>query len=366
MQMLDYLKETYNGYDENPLKHSSFYCYTIKDIETGKYYSGSRGVKTQNTHDLLKNYFTSSSVVDFKEKLKKHPELFEIRVEYFESRNLAFDAEVLFHNKHQVGKNPLFINSANSGGTNCGAGTVLCKSDNGKTYRVTSDEYKTGKHICTSKGLMNIRTNNKIEKIKVDEFNPNIHKTEFQDYVLALNVDTNKTCRIPSNVFNSDSKYVGITKGKVAAFDVKNNCTTLVSKEDFNLYPDRYFGITHGKFPVINKKTGKTEIIDKDAYDKSLHLHHNSGSVVVYCLSSRQVIRIKKEEYYENLDNYANLSTKVFYIVDGKLFNSKKTLNDYYKKTRGKCILKVNQLNISKQFTDITTITRAEHENGKN
>jgi hypothetical protein len=364
--MVDYLKETYNGYDENPLNNSSFYCYTIKDIETGKYYSGSRGVKTQNTHDLLQNYFTSSTVVDFKEKLKNCPDLFEIRVEYFESRDLAFVAEVLFHNKHQVGKNPLFINSANSGGSNCGAGTVLCKHNKGTTYRVTSEEYKTGKHTHISKGLMNIRINDKIKKIKVDNFDPNIHKTEFQDYVLALDTDTNKTCRIPSDVFVSNSKYVGITKGKVAAIDTKNESTVLVSIEDFNLYPDRYVGITYGKFPVINKKTGKTEIIDKDKYDKSLHLHHNSGSSVVYCLSLRKIVRIKKEEYYKNLDNYANLSTKVFYIVDDKFFTSKKTLNVYYKKTRGKDILRVKQINISKQFTDIKTITRFEHENDKN
>jgi hypothetical protein len=364
--MVDYLKETYNGYDKNPLEHSSFYCYTIKDIETGNYYSGSRGVVGQNTHDLLKNYFTSSSVVDFKEKLKKYPELFETRIEYFESRELAFESEALFHNKHQVGKNPMFINSSNCGGSNCGAGTVLCKFNNGKTYRVTLDEYKTGNHTHISKGLMNIRINDKIEKIKVDDFNPNLHKTEFQDYVLALNTDTNKTCRIPSNVFNSDSKYVGITKGKVVAFDIKNNCTLCVSVEDFNLFPDRYVGITYGKFTVINKETGKTEIIDRAKYDKSLYLHHNSGTSVVYCISSRKVIRIKTDDYHKNIDKYANLATKVFYIVDGEFFLSKKTLNRYYKKTRGKDILRVKQSNMSEQFTDIKTITRFDHENGKN
>jgi len=41
-------------------------------------------------------------------------------------------------------------------------------------------------------------------------------------------------------------------------------------------------------------------------------------------------------------------------------------LDEYYRRTRGKTVLKVSQYKISERFKDIETITKEEHENGKN
>ena len=97
-----------------------------------------------------------------------------------------------------------------------------------------------------------------------------------------------------------------------------------------------------------------------------MYKHHNTGNLVVYSLSDRKTIKISKEEYQINSANYVNLTTKIFYKVDGKFFKSKDLLNEYYKATRGKTVLKVSQFEMNKKFNDIETITREEHENGKN
>ena len=364
--MLNYLEESYNGSQTNMLSNSAYYCYTIKDPQTGKFYSGSRGIEGSNKHDLLIKYFTSSTVVDFKDKLKKFPNLFECRVEYFKSRSDAFAAEKVFHQKHQVGKNTSFINSLTAGGTNRGAGSVLCKDAKGNTYRVTVEEFATGKHLHVSKGMMNIRTDSGIKKIYVKDFDPATQTTEFKDHVLALDTATGKTCRIPKTTFDSDPSYVGITKGKVVAYDTVTNNRVTVSQDEFDNSNGRYVGNTYGLVPVIDRVTGEKKLVEKENYDKVLYKHHNTGNVVAYSLSERKTVIISKDEYQINSSNYANLTTKVFYKVDGRFFKSKDLLDEYYKATRGKTVLKVSQFEMTNRFNDIETITREEHENGKN
>lgn len=364
--MLNYLEESYNGSLTNMLTNSAYYCYTLKDTETGKFYSGSRGVEGSNKHDLLTRYFTSSTVVDFKYKLKKFPELFEYRVEYFNTRSDAFAAEKEFHLRHQVGKNPAFLNCLTSVGSNCGAGSVLCRDSEGNVYRVTVEEFATGNHLHVSKGMMNVRTETGIKKIYTTDFDPNIHSTEFKDYVLALDIVTGKTCRIPKSEFESSHRYVGITKGLVVAYDTVTKSRVSITKEEFDNSNGRYVGNTFGLVPVIDQTTGEKKLVKKENYNKSLYKHHNTGNVVVYSLSKRKNVTISKEEYQRNSNNYANLTTKIFYKVDGKFFKSKDRLDAYYRETRGKTVLKVSQFDISTKFSDIETITREEHENGKN
>jgi len=364
-EMLNYLNETYNGSLKNMLTNSAYYCYTLKDTETGKYYSGSRGVEGSPQCDLLTKYFTSSSVVDFKSKLKLSPEVFQFSVEYFSSRAAAFLAEQVFHKTHRVGKNPVFINSSDAGGSNCGAGSVLCKDVEGTTYRVSVDEFSTGKHVHVSHGMMNIRTDTGIKKILKTEFDPNWHVTEFQNYVLAIDTHTNKSCKIHKDQFVSNDKYVGITKGMVVARDTVTGQTASITKDQF-ASDARYVGNTFGLVPVIEKSSGLKKLIQKQDYDKTIYKHHNSNNIVVYSLVDRRTVAISKDEYAKNINNYANTTTKCFFKVDGQFFKSKKDLDLYYRKTRNKSLLKVSQFNVSTKFKDIETITQEEHKNGKN
>jgi hypothetical protein len=104
----------------------------------------------------------------------------------------------------------------------------------------------------------------------------------------------------------------------------------------------------------------------KENYNKNLYKHHNTGNIVVYSLLERKIVKISKDEYRQNSKEYANLTTKVFYKVDNKFFKSKELLDQYYRETRGKTVLKVSQFAMSNKFNDIELITREEHENGKN
>jgi hypothetical protein len=364
--MTEYLYETYNGSSENMLEDAAYYCYTIKDLDTGKYYSGSRGVEGRKEHDLLTGYFTSSTTVDFKEKLKQYPEKFSFSIEYFLTRQLAFMAEKALHEKHTVGKNPMFINSMSAGGSNCGAGTVLCRDNTGKTYRVTVEEFATGKHCHVSKGMMNIRTEEGVKKISVQDYDPRIHTTEFSDYILALDTKTGITCRIPRDAFEGDARYVGITKGKVVAINTITNERVVITKEEFDKNRSKYAGHTRGLISVIDNVTGEKKMILKKEYDKTKFSHFNKGKITLYSIRDRKNVKISKEEYMQDKDNYANMSTKVFYVVSGIFFKSKKELDVYYRKTRKKTILKVSQYEMAINYPEIITITKEEHENGKN
>jgi len=360
--MLNYLEESYHGSLVNMLVNCAYYCYTIRDIETNRFYSGSRGVQGRNEHDLLISYFTSSAVTDFREKLKKFPKLFDYRIEYFRTRFEAFEAETAFHLRYQVDRNPFFINSSIANGSNCGSGSVLCRGDDGKIYRITVQEFATGKHRHISKGMMNIRTDQGVKKIPILDFDPTVHTTEFKNHVLALDTKTGRTCRIQKKLFETDDRYVGITKGMVVAYDTVTNCRVTIPIKQFRESAGRYVGNTRGIVPVIDQITGEKKLVPKEEYDKTVYRHHNTGKITVYSISKKQVVKISKDEYEKNNEDYANLTTKIFYKVDGRFFKSKILLDEYYRETRGKTVLKTNQFDISYKFSDIKTITREEHD----
>ncbi len=363
---MEYLNESYGGSLMNKLENDCFFCYTIKDLSIGKYYSGSRGVRGSNEHDLMKKYFTSSSVIDFKERLKNFPDKFKIRVEYFSTRAEAFLAETEFHKKHIVGKNEMFINSANAGGSNCGAGSVLCRDESGRLYRVSVEEYSSGRHKHMTAGTVTIRTDDGLKKIKLEEYDPEKHISQFKNHVVAINTETGKRCRIPKEQFISDKKYVGLTKGIACMFDtLHKKYVRLTSDELANAEPGRYVGNTTGKVVAIEKDTGNHVLIDKTAYNREKYSHPNGDKVVVYSILERKTIRVSKQEYHDNQEKYANLTSKFFYEIDGIFFKSKKQAASYYRETRHKNILGTQQEHFFKKFTDIKVITKEEHQNEK-
>ena len=365
-EMINYLNETYYGQKTNMLATSAYYCYTVFDQEYKKYYSGSRGVEGTSEHDLLTGYFTSSTVVDFVQRIIDNPERFEIYVEYFSTRSSAFEAEKIYHKKFNVGKNPLFYNVINAGGSNCGAGSTLCRAEDGEIYRVSVEEYSTGNHKHVSSGMMNIRMKNgDVKKIKIAEYDPQIHVTEFKDYVMCIDKDTGISRRIPKEEFYSNEQYVGITAGKVAAKHKKTGQISIIDSSEFHKDSSEYVGVTHGQFNAIDRKTGERRMISKEQYDPSMYKHPNEDRVGVYSLIERKNIQVSSDEYHNNSNNYANLATKCFYIVDGLFFKSKDLLDTYYRKTRnGKTVLKAKQCDMAKKFPDIKVITKEQHQNG--
>ena len=82
---------TYGGLDSNPLSDSCFYCYLIYDKIYDTYYSGVKTERKSNVHSLMKTYFTTSSIIDFKDRLIEHPNDFEYILEFFRDKESAFD-----------------------------------------------------------------------------------------------------------------------------------------------------------------------------------------------------------------------------------------------------------------------------------
>lgn len=357
---------TYHGSKENTNLNCSFYCYLIYDKIKDMYYSGSRGIKGSNEHDLFKTYFTSSSVRDFVQRMKNNPQDFDFLIEYFSDRELAFKAEENFHKLYNVRKNIKFYNQRNCNEGIVGTtASVLCKDKDGNIYRVSSDEYKTGKHnhVCTDRLIVRDKKGN-TKSIKKDSFDEKIYNTQFSNYVLCYDKITKKNKRIPRDIFNSDERYIGITKGKVSAYDILENKSCSIPKELFEAEPDRYIGISKGTFPVINTSTGKTEIIKKTDYDRTKYKHSNSGKTVQFSLVEKKNISITTEEYEKSPHLYANTVVKYFCIVDGIIFTDLKVLKEYVKKHYNMSIPRMKTKELGKNFNFIKVISKQEFIDG--
>lgn len=338
-----HLKETYGGSADNMNTNAAYYCYTIYDRLHGMYYSGSRGVEGTAEHDLLSRYFTSSKVVDFKNRMMKDPSAFDIYVEYFKTRADAFEAEVKFHKKHKVGHSKEFYNVAAAGGSNCGAGSVLCKKDDGTIYRVSKAEFKSGKHRHISKGRMCVRLmDGTTVSIPKEEFNPQIHRTQFADHVLCYDSLLGKKRRIPKEEFDADpNRYVGHTTGKGVFKDIETGKNVMIPCEEAARSP-RYVGCTAGsKNPGLNK-----------------------NRVVVYDTECRRYTQISVDERRANPTRYANTMTTHFIKLDGILFFERRAADRYYRQTRGRALPRVLIKDLASVDPNIIVISREDHMRG--
>jgi hypothetical protein len=330
------------------------------------YYSGSRGIKGSNEHDLFRMYFTSSSIKDFVHRMKNNPQDFDFLIEYFLDRESAFKAEESFHKLYNVRKDTKFYNQRNCNEGIVGTtSSVLCKDENGNIYRVSSDEYKTGRHnhVCIDRIIVRDKKGN-TKSIKKDRFDASIHSTQFSDYVLCYDKITKKNKRIHRDTFNSDNRYTGITKGKVTAYDLLENKACSIPKELFEAEPNRYIGISKGTVPVINISTGETEIIKKNEYDRTKYKHSNSGKTVQFSLREKKSISITTEEYEKQPHLYANTAVKYFCIIDDIIFTDLKVLKKYVKKHYNISIPRMKTKELGENFNFIKVISKQEFING--
>ena len=214
-----HLDESYGGLSENPNTDCAYYCYTIYDSYKQKFYSGVRLNKNSGNCDLLTQYFTSSTDVDFKGRVKEYPLDFTCHVEYFNTPEEAYRAESEFHKKHDVASNPLFYNKMNAPtlGMNW-IGTVSCRTKDGDVYVVTTDEFRTGDHDHTNAGM-----------------------------VCVYDLDTDQNLMVSQLEFYSDDRYVSVispevphNKKTVAVYDMEEHRHKKVAEEDYYQHPLRY------------------------------------------------------------------------------------------------------------------------------
>lgn len=340
---MNYLKETYGGMDKNPLIGRGFVCYIVYDKQNDMYYSGMKSFMGEH-HPLGREYFTSSTVKDFTERFKKNPDLFELKVEYFRSMEEISLAERKFHDKFDVGKNKKFYNVIKAGGSNCGAASLLCRRDDGTIYRISTKEYETKKHshVCSDRILVYIDGSNTLSSIYKKDFDPTRMKTQFSGYVLCYDVVEKKNTKIPDHVFYSNpDRYYAITKGKFTIFNKKTGEKRQIEvgvEYNRDEWQTKSLSKTVKVFDKVDKEF-KNILREEFSNNRLRYDHHNSCHMTVIDLTSKEKIRVTRDEFHENL-HYAKCDVKKYYVADGKLFGSKQRLLKYYKSDSLKALSK--------------------------
>lgn len=322
---MDYLSQSYGGSSIPLYPDKGFCCYTIYDEKRNKYYSGMKSYVGRE-HPVGKTYFTSSTVTDFRTRFSKNPEQFQISVEYFATLIDMVNAEKLFHKKFNVGRNKAFYNAISSSGSNCGAGSVLCKDSDGAVYRVSIEEYKTGKHnhVCKNRMLVYIDGQSHLTSISKDDFDPTRMKTQFEGYVLCFDTETNKNTRIKKEIFEKyPLRYWGITKGQRTAKRIKDGKKITFNDRSYNK-DEFYFDCIAKTIKVydIHEKIYKS--ITKDEYQKGngRYQHVNAGFLNRIDLVLMQKRRIPRAEYEHTPNIFASLNADCYYVYEGQIFGS--------------------------------------------
>jgi hypothetical protein len=322
---MDYLSESYGGSSTPLYPDKGFCCYIVYDKKRNKYYSGMKSYMGRE-HPVGKTYFTSSTVTDFKTRFSKNPDQFLISVEYFPTLIDMVEAEKLFHKKFNVGKNLAFYNAISSGGSNCGASSVLCRDTTGKTYRVSSEEYKTGKHthVCKNRMLVYIDGQSQLTSISKDEFDSTRMKTQFDGHVLCFDKKLNKNVRIKKEIFEKDTlRYQGITKGQRTAKRIRDGKKVTFHNDSYDK-SEVYFDCIAKTIKVYDLQDKTYKSISRDEYQKKdgRYQHANSHFLNRIDLIQMQKRRVPRVEY-DNMPNiFADLNAEFYYVYDGQIFGS--------------------------------------------
>lgn len=329
---MNYLLETYGGTDQSHYANKGFCCYTIYDREYDMYYSGMKTYQGES-HPVGITYFTSSAVVDFRTRFKNHPELFDVTVEYFLSLAEAADAEKDFHTKFRVGKNPKFYNVQISGGSHCGAGTVLCAAGDGTFYRVSKQEYANGGHRHTVKGtfLVRILEDNTLKRVHPSQYDPQTMSKQFTNHVLCYDQSTGKNRRIPKKDFESDpARFVGITKGKCTVYDKETNQKVRIDSGSID--PNLHYTNVKAKTVMVRTADGEIKSICAQSYQKRSkeYSHINSLYLVRLDLIDMKKKRISRTDYDQSPNQYADLKAKHYFETADSIFGSWAKLARYY------------------------------------
>lgn len=330
---MDYLIENYGGSTISHHTDYGFCCYTIYDREYDMYYSGMKAYQGQD-HPVGKTYFTSSTVIDFKSRFKNQPNNFDVKVEYFSTLEETVLAEKEFHARFDVGKNRKFYNVQISGGSHCGAGTVLCAKGDGTYYRVSMQEYAKGGHRHTVKGtfLVRMHIDGRLCRVHPAEFDPALMTKQFDNHVLCYDSVFKRNRRIPKSEFELyPERYVGITKGTCTVYDKRTHEKITIPAGRLN--PETHYTKAKPKTIKVVNADGDIININADSYHKghSEYKHLNSLYVVRFNLITQKRERVIKEDYYRNPNIYADLRAKHYYETEHGIFGSWVKLTQHYR-----------------------------------
>lgn len=228
------------------------------------------------------------------------------------------------------------------------SGTLKVINENGELIRISSEEYKTNRHLykTPSSGYVSVRNKitNKCYRILIEDYDSNIHKKVFGGIVVEKN---GKRQYIDKDEFIS-GKYKGIHKGKVTVIELSTGIRKHITKEEYKTNRHLYKQNTEGFVTGINKITKeKIRLTCEEAKElKNEYMFSTAGQLTVFDIKTNKFKNIIKTEY--NSDNHHLAQDKMFicYNSDGsRRFKFWGARNDFLKKYNTiykiwQCILK--------------------------
>lgn len=316
----------FKDYKKSFFHNQISYVYWITDKRDGKHYIGSRGSKKS---DLMKDLLEYGTTSCRKDDILNNPNMFVFNIlRIFENRLLAYQYEILLHNKFEVELNDKFFNKSRQ--------TTLkfTMANFSHIYNKETDEFEIiniSDFDETKHSKMGTFYNNNLKKfVKIASCHRDskIHKTlQFENKLYVRTKESDKFFQICRDEYNPKI-HIRNTTNKVVVKNINDSDTEniLVSKEEFENNPN-LVSIHKGSLTVFDKKDKKYKRISKENYNTNDY--SISSSNIVYCknLETNEKVAVSKEEYYSNKHKYE------LYITTIKVYDKKEKIIKFVKKS---------------------------------
>lgn len=316
----------FKDYKKSFFHNQISYVYWITDKRDGKHYIGSRGSKKS---DLMKDLLEYGTTSCRKDDILNNPNMFVFNIlRIFENRLLAYQYEILLHNKFEVELNDKFFNKSRQ--------TTLkfTMANFSHVYNKETDEFEIiniSDFDETKHSKMGTFYNNNLKKfVKIASCHRDskIHKTlQFENKLYVRTKESDKFFQICRDEYNPKI-HIRNTTNKVVVKNINDSDTEniLVSKEEFENNPN-LVSIHKGSLTVFDKKDKKYKRISKENYNTNDY--SISSSNIVYCmnLETNEKVAVSKEEYYSNKHKYE------LYITTIKVYDKKEKIIKFVKKS---------------------------------
>jgi len=300
------------------------YVYKITNLNPlgeRKYYIGVRSSECDPEKDV--NYWGSSLALK-KEINERGNHLFKKDIlGIFNTREKAFDEEILLHEKYNVSLNKEFYNLSKSRSNKYDArGRVTVRDKSGNTCSLYKNDprYLSGEYESITKGFIMCKDDkNEIVRVLLSEFYSNNSYTSLNlGKVPCINKNGEKLLLDKNDDRLIKGEYWSVHKGKVACFDKDGNFHH-VTKEEFENNTN-LMGLSKGK--IAGDKNGRA---------KKIGIYDDLNNLIFLCKGNF--------EKTCNENNLPFMSLKKSYIKGGiPIYQSKKAKGDAIKNGKTKYI----------------------------
>ena len=239
---------------------------------------------------------------------------------------------------------------------------VVRKIGGSKFFRIPSSDYDTDIYETATANTLLIIENDELIRIKSHEYDRNIHKTPSTGFVSIYDLTTGESGRVSLFDFdeNKHKKVLGgivawkdgkkqyVTKdefetnlynhthkGKVTVFDKTDGIRKHVTKNQYELYPDRYIHNTAGWVTGRDALGNKIRVETGESNNHPDLTFSTKGQRTVFDINENKFINIMIDDYNKSI--HKTSQNKMFLCYDSsdnllfKYWGSKKEFFEQYK-----------------------------------